>query len=213
VLADILHDLGSEPVFVTDRFCAAILHQCRAYRVIDFPITSYAASQQIATDLLAQEQPSLLISLERCGMNAEGRYANMRHVDISPQTAKIDLLFQQFPESIGIGDGGNEIGMGNLWHAIQAEALPIIPCTTPVKHLVIATVSNWAAYGIAAYLSRMQQADFMRFVTPRPLLEQLVAWGCVDGVSGQPTLSVDGFPLEHIEALIDCLRAEARRTL
>jgi hypothetical protein len=92
--------------------------------------------------------------------------------------------------------------MGNLAQEIQSEGLSSSPCVTEVQHLVIATVSNWAAYGIVAYLSKKKNTDFMRFVTVRPILEQLVAQGVVDGVTTQPTLTVDGYALETIEALV-----------
>lgn len=208
VLADVLTELGSDPVFVTDRYCAEVLRRCRQYRVIDFPITSHEESQAIARSMLAEERPSLLISIERCGMSQDGRYYNMRRVDVSEYTAKIDYLFLEFPTSIGIGDGGNEIGMGSLAEAIAAEALPIAPCVTRVQYPVITTVSNWAAYGMAAYLSQKQQRDYLRYVTVREILAQLVAQGVVDGVLKEPVMSVDGFGIETIEAVVAALRIE-----
>ncbi|MDY0096249.1 MAG: DUF4392 domain-containing protein [Candidatus Vecturithrix sp.] len=209
VLADVLSDMGSDPVFVTDRYCVEILRGCRQYRVIDFPIASHQESQAIAQSLLAEERPVLLISIERCGMSQDGHYYNMRRVDVSEHTAKIDHLFLEFPHSIGIGDGGNEIGMGNLAKEIAAEALPITPCVTRVQHPLIATVSNWAAYGIVAYLSQKQQCDYMRYVAVRTILAQLVAQGVVDGVLKEPVMSVDGFEIETIETIVAALRKAA----
>lgn len=209
VLADVLTELGSDPVLVTDCYCAEVLRRCRQHRVIDFPITSHEESQAIARAMLAEERPSLLISIERCGMSRDRRYYNMRHVDVSEHTAKIDYLFLEFPVSLGIGDGGNEIGMGSLAEAIAAEALPITPCTTRVRYPVIATVSNWAAYGIVAYLSQKQQRDYMRYVTVREILTQLVAQGVVDGVLKEPAMSVDGFEIDTIEAVVAALREAA----
>ena len=69
----------------------------------------------VARGILAEERPALLISIERCGMSKDRKYYNMRKVEVSEHTAKIDHLFLEFPTSIGIGDGGNEIGMGNLY--------------------------------------------------------------------------------------------------
>ncbi len=201
VLADVLHELGSEPVFVTDRYCAEILRRCRPYRMIEFPIASYKESQDVAASVLAREDPSLLISIERCGMSEDRRYYNMRGVDMSAYTAKLDYLFQESRASIGIGDGGNEIGMGNLVEGILQEKLSIIPCVTRVRYPVIATVSNWAAYGIVAYLSQKQQDDYMKFLRIRETLEQLVRLGVVDGVTGQAELSVDGFSLSTLETI------------
>ncbi|GAK57044.1 hypothetical protein U27_04008 [Candidatus Vecturithrix granuli] len=208
VLADVLTELRADPVFVTDCYCAEVLRRCCQYRVIDFPITSHEESLAIARSILAEEHPSLLISIERCGMSQDGHYYNMRRVDVSEYTAKVDYLFLEFPASIGIGDGGNEIGMGNLTDAIAAEALPIAPCVTCVEYPVIATVSNWAAYGMIAYLSQKQQRDYMRYVTVREILTQLVAEGVVDGVLKEPVMSVDGFAIDAIEAVVASLRKE-----
>jgi hypothetical protein len=205
VLADVLRELGSTPIFVADRFCAHILRTCREYQVIDFPITSYEKSRRIAHTLLNQENPSLAISIERCGMSADGSYYNMRGDDISEYTAKLDYLFELFPMSIGIGDGGNEIGMGNLNEAIEREAIPIHPCMTKVCYPVIATVSNWGVYGIVAYLSRKTGQDYLRFLRVGEILKQLIKLGVVDGVLKKPELSVDGFSLSAIERVIEQL--------
>ena len=205
-LADALKELDSEPVFVTDRFCAPILRECCSHRVIDFPILSHEDSRKCAAQLLATERPSLLSSIERCGMTADGRYYNMRGDDISEFTAKLDGLFDGFPVSIGIGDGGNEIGMGNLAEAVATEGLPIRPCVTRVTFPVIATVSNWGVYGVLSYVSRKRQHDFLKGVQERMLLEQFVALGVVDGVSKQPAMSVDGFSLEVLDEVFGKLQ-------
>ena len=78
-----------------------------------------------------------------------------------------------------------------------------------MQYPVIATVSNWAAYGIVAYLSKKQRTDFMKFVTVRKLLEQLVAQGVVDGVHRKTVLSVDGFPLSTLEEIVARLSEES----
>ncbi len=212
VLADVLRELGSEVLFVGDLYCSDILRVCRDYPVINFPIADHEASRHFADLLLAQEQPSLLISIERCGMSADRRYYNLREEDISEYTAKIDYLFQGDLPSIGIGDGGNEIGMGNLLDAIQEQELPIVPCVTTVVFPVIATVSNWASYGIIAYLSRKTQQNYIRCLRIREILEQLIDLGVVDGVTKMPQLSVDGFPLSMIETLIAELSNELTYT-
>lgn len=210
-LADALKQIGSEAVLVTDRFCAPILRQCCQHRVIDFPILPHDDSRECAEQLFAAEQPSLLISIERCGMAADGRYYNMRGDDISEFTAKLDALFAAFPVSIGIGDGGNEIGMGNLAEAIAAAGLPIQPCVTRVTFPVIATVSNWGAYGILAYLSRKQRRDLLSGFEERKLLEQLMAFGVVDGVSKRPDMSVDGFSPNVLDEIFGKLHSGVQK--
>jgi len=56
--------------------------------------------------------------------------------DVTAFTAKIDALFESSIPSIGIGDGGNEIGMGNLADVIpKCAGLPALPCVTRQRNL------------------------------------------------------------------------------
>ena len=102
------------------------------YAPIDAPKTYYQ-------DLLKQYQPAACIAIERCGENVQGDYANMRGVSIAEHTARIDELFELAKEqhipTFGVGDGGNEIGMGNLKEVIS-EKLSLVPCRTCVDHLI-----------------------------------------------------------------------------
>ena len=116
--------------------------------MVEFGINDADTSQSGASWALDQLKPDLLISIERCGRNRNDAYLNMRSVDISDQTARIDYLFETDVPSVGIGDGGNEIGMGNLAQVIPTfPNLPHLPATTWVDRLIVASVSNWAATG------------------------------------------------------------------
>ena len=67
------------------------------------------------------------LSIERCGASADGRPRNMRGADVSPWTAPLDDLFTAGDwVRIGIGDGGNEIGMGKLPAGLIAASVPKI---------------------------------------------------------------------------------------
>ena len=128
-------------------------------------------------------------------MTTEGVYRNMRSLDIGDYTANVDTLFHLVADTVGIGDGGNEIGMGNLADEIRAiPALPDDPAATGCAHLVIASVSNWGGYGLVAALSRLAGRNLL------PALETEVSWvtrsaemGAVDGYLAKPVASVDGF--------------------
>jgi len=66
----------------------------------------------------------------------------MRGLDISSYTAPLDELFTAGPwETIAIGDGGNEIGMGSLPRELIAQHVDhgeTIACVTPARHLIVA---------------------------------------------------------------------------
>ena len=159
-------------------------------------------------ELLGKYTPVGLISVERCGENAAREYANMRGVSISDKTASVDLFFRiafGIVPTIGVGDGGNEIGMGNVASIIE-EKLSLKPCVITVDELVIATVSNWGAYAIIAYLEKLSGVKvFMNFEEAKAFIKKTVEMGSVDGVLKKQNLSVDGFNMDTEKEIIDSL--------
>jgi len=196
-----LHSLGFDVTYVTDKYTTPLLSNdlVGKDKVIEFPITDHDSSRHFAKRLLTEIQPSLLISVERCGLNGDRQYLNMAGEDITEYTAKIDYLFLGQKNSLGIGDGGNEIGMGNLAQYIPlAKTLPKNPALTPVKKLVIASVSNWGGYGLIAALSRLIKCNLLPSVEwEKEIINEIVAKGAVDGVSGQSRSAVDNFDQEQ----------------
>lgn len=196
VLAKALEKQGFYPVIITDEFCrgffeAADLEVC--YVDVEDGAEKYEA-------LLEKFAPTALISIERCGRNVKNDYANMRGVSIKEYTARTDWLFIQARKqgipTFGVGDGGNEIGMGNLKEVISGK-LELVPCKVKVDTLVIATVSNWGAYAIAAYIQKMTGTKVLPgFSEIKEYLSLIVNMGSVDGVTKEQTLSVDGFSLD-----------------
>ena len=214
-----LADLGNRVVYVSDAYTAPLLADLApsGTQTVDFPIADDATSRQIARDLLDRIAPTALIAIERCALTRRGTYLNMRGQDISPHTARLDHLFLQHPHTVGIGDGGNEIGMGNLASRIpEVATLPDEPAVTRTTHLVIASVANWGAYGVVAALSRLTGRNLL----PRPAdesacIRRLVSLGAVDGVTGAADCTVDSFNLSEnsavLERLNDLLEAEGIR--
>lgn len=209
VLAKALEKQGFHPVIITDEFCrgffeAADLEVC--YVDVEDGAEKYEA-------LLEKFAPTALISIERCGRNVKNDYANMRGVSIKEYTARTDWLFIQARKqgipTFGVGDGGNEIGMGNLKEVISGK-LELVPCKVKVDTLVIATVSNWGAYAIAAYIQKMTGTKVLPgFSEIKEYLSLIVNMGSVDGVTKEQTLSVDGFSLDVEKEILDGLKTLA----
>ncbi|EGM77373.1 hypothetical protein Rhein_2655 [Rheinheimera sp. A13L] len=174
------------------------------YACLELPVNSVDAAA-FALQALQQLEPELIISIERPGLAADGRYYNMRAVDISARCANFDVFFQQAScPTIAIGDGGNEIGMGNLYQALSQ--LAITPAVTGCDELLLADVSNWAAYGLLALVSAIRDAEtgegWLLDCQPAQLLQYLVSRGCVDGVTGLASITEDSLPPEHAMQLI-----------
>lgn len=141
----------------------------------------------------------------------QDRCHTMKGRDITADTSPAHLLFealarsQQSYTTIGIGDGGNEIGMGKIpWDVIRRN-IPrggLIACRVPTDHLIVCGISNWGAYGLAAGVRLLLDADpdpeLFDVDRERELLQLMVEKGpLVDGVSGQQTVTVDGVPFEQ----------------
>ena len=113
-IGNALAKLGNDVVYVTDEFSSEVVRTITEDEVIEFPITNHFESANFANQLVEERSPSALVAIERAGLIGDGTYRNMRGIELTPFNAKIDHLFDQHPYSVGIGDGGNEIGMGNL---------------------------------------------------------------------------------------------------
>jgi hypothetical protein len=157
-----------------------------------------------------------VIWIERAGPAADGRCHTMRGLDI---TDHLDARFtfpsdkRLFPKgsTIGIGDGGNEIGMGKIPHETIVKNIPngdLIHCRVPTDHLIVAGVSNWGAYALAAGLYVLRDvkppADLFDPVREREILEVMVREGpLVDGKTGKQEATVDGLTWdEYVKPLV-----------
>ncbi len=147
-----------------------------------------------------------MVSIERPGLAADGRYYNMRGEDITSGCAFFDpFVTGASCPTIAIGDGGNEIGMGNIIEAIAT--LDINPAVTHCDELLVADVSNWGAYGLIAMLAVWDGRDLLADVSPVGILDYLSARGSVDGVTRENTLTEDGLEAEQGLRIIQDLRA------
>jgi hypothetical protein len=143
------------------------------------------------------------------------RCHNARGKLIDDSTAPLHLLFEHSPfehgprrrpglKTIGIGDGGNEIGMGaipweDLARRIGGDAAALIPCRIATDWNLIAGTSNWGAFALAAAtLLLKNRVDALGPFDEEfhlRLLEQMVAHGpALDGMTRRREATVDGLP-------------------
>jgi hypothetical protein len=149
------------------------------------------------------------ICLERPGRAADGGRYTMGGLDVSahfnPRHTTASERAVPGMISVGIGDGGNEIGMGKVPHETVVANIPngdLIHCRVPTDYLIVAGVSNWGAYALAAgvYVLRgaTPPADLFDPDREREILEVMVREGpLVDGVTGKQTATVDGLSWEE----------------
>jgi D-glutamate cyclase len=151
-------------------------------------------------------------------MERRGRCWSMRGHDVTDDMSPVEDLFERgcghMPScvTIGIGDGGNEIGMGRIpWDTIRRN-IPngeLIACRVPTDHLIVAGVSNWGAYALAAGVALLRgvelPAELFDPDREREILQVMVDAGpLVDGVTGKQQATVDGLSWDdYIKPLVE----------
>lgn len=181
-----------------------------------------AAARQILDDY----SPSLLFSTERVGRNRNGLYYNMRGINFGQDRARVDYVFDLAHElgipTVAVGDGGNEIGMGNVAEAVAAhiphgadgscECGGGLGATTMVDALVTAACSNWGCYAIAAALAaRLRNPKILHTVDlEAALLRRGVDVGLINSVVGIVDPKVDNIEVSTHLAVVELLSAVIR---
>jgi hypothetical protein len=156
-------------------------------------------------DVIKPNLPTLALSIEFPGVNKEKVAHHMNGKAISSFEYEISRFWTSLnvlnPKSftIGIGDGGNEMGLGNY----EDEIRQVIPygevCNCPCRGgiatnissdvALLATTSNWGAFGLTSLLG--YNLDFKKEMK---WLKYLNSAGIIDGVSGSLNPTVDNIP-------------------
>ncbi|WP_404343374.1 glutamate cyclase domain-containing protein [Pseudoalteromonas mariniglutinosa] len=198
-----LEKLGKKPILVTGNPLYSVLKD--DFNCFELPLNNVPNAKLFTNKALAILQPDCVLSIERPGLCHGNKYYNMRGVDISTDCGCFDFFITDANcPTIAIGDGGNEIGMGNL--AQHMGELSITPSLTCCDELLLADVSNWAAYGLIAFLSHWHHQDLLASVNTLAILKYLSDRGSIDGVTHKNELTEDGLHAIHGQQLITRLR-------
>jgi hypothetical protein len=230
-LAEALIARGKKVTLVTDSYCLSAITAC--YDVIkdkinpdffEIGIFPNDKENQEAFVLNLCSKIDCLVYIVRVGRSKDHTYRTMRGIDITLKTAPLDDLFiyaQTHPErhiaTVAVGDGGNEIGMGDKQNDVKQYVSKgeLIACVVPSDHLIVTGVSNWGGYALAGALWCMvdEQREMLSLEQVYPsdeeqfqMLESLIQANCCDGVLGKPVLSVDGMPWDIHQKILDDIR-------
>ncbi len=221
----IAHEMGMNPLLPGQNFSSRV----NPLLLLDFPCGKEKANEA-SYSLLEKYQPSAIVSIERIGANIKGVYHSMCGFEVSAaEFAFLDDLVALARKkkilTVSIGDNGNELGCGVILDEVQKiqpwGKVCQCPCqsgmasSSEVDILLMASVSNWGAYGINALLAYLLgNIDLIH--TERmeeKMMEVCVRTGCVDGDLDIPSPSVDGISLESQKAIVTLLRETVRRAL
>lgn len=193
-----------------------------AVAIVELPDDDVRA-RAVAEDLVTRASPLALIAIEKAGRNEKGVYHNSLKQDTSSCKARAERLFEVCHErgvlTIGIGDGGNELGMGNVRDAIL-DAFPhmrqcLCPCQGSIAAeqkadcLIVAAVSNWGTYGLVTYMAAVNGTPYAGHSPSRErdLLQGCARAGYIN-IDGYCVSAVDGIPEGlHVSfvALLSCM--------
>ena len=216
IMASTLRALGINPVMNEADFKKGE----NSVLILDFPFELENAIEA-AKRIVEKYKPSLVFATEKAGRNVKGEYHTMRGVNISSFHAKIEPLIEEARSrgilTIGVGDGGNEVGMGNIREAIEKFVPYAKECQCPCKGgiaaeskvdlLVVASISNWGVYGIEACIAALTEnmEALHTAEEEEKMLRNSIKAGAVDGVTSKPELSVDSTPLKVHTSIIRIL--------
>jgi len=207
VLARALKNLDKKAVIVTDCWNRSAVEACCGVLGLEHPVVAEDE------DGVMEEDPDIIVFIERLGRASDGKYYNMRGDDISEWTPPLDraagIALRKGIPVLAVGDGGNEAGMASL----MPRMVDILPgfesclSTTGSTVAVPVDVSNWGGYALACMLSCRH--DRWLGHSPeeeRAMLEAMIEAGAVDGVTGKNILSVDGMEAAEHMGVVEKLR-------
>jgi hypothetical protein len=214
VLATALSRLGREPTVFAPEAAIPVLAAVRE-----------ACGGRFAVERDGRAEPAgfdAAVSIERLGRNRKGVHHSIFGVP-REQAAVADDFFDALNATgrltIGIGDGGNEIGFGSMFAAAR-RVVPRgracgCPCgdgivtRTRARWLLVASVSNFGAYAVTAALALVTG---VLELAPQPervvaAMTAAVEAGGIDGGSMVPgRVADDGIQAGAVAAVVTLMR-------
>lgn len=221
VLARALDSLGIRVDVLVEEPVAVSVEAMRSRTGGAFNITNTSRLTQQAVDGLVASYDAA-VTVEKLGVNALGVRHSILGTALPPESPAMDSFIDAMNTAgkltVGIGDGGNEMGFG----AIFDQARQVVPwgaeCRCPCKSGIVtrtstqillpALVSNFGAYGIVAALAIYcgSLGLLLKGSEIVGLMDVGVAKGLVDGAFVKPGLvSDDGIPAAGVAAWVDTL--------
>lgn len=226
VLARALAQMGSRPAILIERQLAAAfeaMSRAAGFSGYDLEIVTTDDLESGAIEQWAETKFAAAVTIEALGANELGTMHTTSGIAYSTPTASYgDRLVRSMNRlgkpTIGIGDGGNEIGFGAIKDAVLSS-VPYAghckcPCgaglaaSTATSHLFPVAVSNWGAYAVVAALALCSENPSLTY-TPEEeklLLEAVAAAGCHDGITLEAVPRQDGISLETSMAIVSILQ-------
>ena len=222
VMARALHAVGHETAVFTDPECAAPIQALLDRYELPARVETVSLQDHREQDAICDAW-DLFIAIERLGGNVNGVLHGVTGVPRSAHRANLDHLFSRARTSgkptIGIGDGGNEIGFGNIHRELSTDwsafaATDKTPCgggifsVVETDVLVVASTSNLGAYAVVAGLALLRgDPSLCHTAEDEVALHHVgVGLGLTDGGTGRVIPWCDGIPAATNAAYVQLMR-------
>jgi hypothetical protein len=228
VLARALQGVGHHSVFVVAEPLTPVLEElARVAGVRDFDVVAVDSDEASPELGLWLDRCRAGIAIEALGENDVGVRHFVSGLKYESDSARAaETLFRELRArrrlTIGIGDGGNEIGFGRIRQDV-AELVPWgkvcrcdcghgIAAVTETDFLLPASISNWGAYAVANAIAVVRGDHSLLHQRERELelLRTAGSLGCRDGVTLTCEARQDGVDTEGCLAMVDLLEQIAR---
>ena len=218
--------LGAQPHLLCEAEVIPPLEACCRVLGLSAPVEAFpqedAPAKRRGRALLEQLAPKAFITVEKAGTNHKGVAHRLRGTALTAGRARTEWLFRTLKAAgvftVGIGDNGNELGTGLTRPAARRYLTYGRVCRCPCQGgvanadvadvTIIASISNWGAYGLEACLAALQRStDLVHSPqTEESLITAAVAAGAVDGPVALSRNYVDAVPAYIHAHLVDMLR-------
>jgi hypothetical protein len=217
---------GAKVTVVCEARHAGPVEACLAVLECETSVALVVAPDDIAAseiEGLVPEALGAVIFVEKDGPNEQGNFHGIRGNkrpagSVSPLYMLADIARGRGGLTIGVGDGGNEVGFGKIRNSL----MPILPregkalsadegvvTVTETDVLVTASVSNWGAYAINAGLAvALGRPELLH--TPdeeRALISAAISGGARDGATSRADLAVDGISNDGNSAVVALMQS------
>lgn len=159
-------------------------------------------------------EPKAIIAIEKPAPCPRGRYHTGKGLDVTDTVGKVNHVFEEARRkgvlTIGIGDGGNEVGMGNILDDV-IRVVPtgnVIGTDVQTDILVVSAIANWGAYAIGACIATaLYMPDAIHSLEEeRRMTGAAAALGFIDPATGLANGWTDGTPPICSESILELLR-------
>lgn len=227
IMAAGLKQAGYQALVATDLPCYPALKAAAEGAPVSVEVLKCGIDDQSVMELwqrLLNWGVTHVVIIERAGASEDGCCYDMMGNPLAEFTAKFDLIVAEARKdkvvTLGVGDGGNEIGMGKIDKSLIAEDIENglkIACVTATDYAMVCGVSNWSGVAVLAamaILNPQKKAKFLSCVTPaveRSILEHAVYLGpAIDDIGdpktrpGRKVLWIDDVPLDqHLDLSVE----------